>query len=209
MFPLYSGKRLKTILGAASIAASPPFISQAPLPYIRPSFISALNGSTIQSSSFCTGTTSVCPLNKIQGALLEPWYLPMTLVNLSSASISWIEKPVRLISPEITCAIWDNPWASPEKLGILTSSWTNLIISSLFLSTSSEMRLTSSIFTPENNHTTTFPLSTTGLSSRKTELCRVTVSVCVLALPILPLKSASWEPKPKTTQPLILSSSII
>jgi hypothetical protein len=47
---------------AATKAATPDFMSQAPRPYMNPSLISAPNGSNRQSAASPTGTTSVWPL---------------------------------------------------------------------------------------------------------------------------------------------------
>ena len=70
---------------ADNAPAIPPFISQAPNPYILPSFIVASNGfvsHTFTFSPFSDGIVSICPLKIIVGPSTSNLYVA-TILGLS------------------------------------------------------------------------------------------------------------------------------
>jgi hypothetical protein len=59
-----SGATSRSAVRASTPIAKPPFMSAAPLPYIRPSRRDGANGGVAHRSGVSAGTTSMCPFSR-------------------------------------------------------------------------------------------------------------------------------------------------
>ena len=118
---------------AMTWAASSPLQSEAPRPYIRPSYICALNGGNFHFSSSSTGTTSVWDMNMSLASELRPsirdTMLPRSGVRprISDSMPSSARKSLMYSQTGVSSPVGMNPVFTD---GILTRSrWSAILVS--------------------------------------------------------------------------------